>query len=417
MATTTELREKRAGIWQQMQDLVNLAEREDRDFTGEERATYDRLEADLDAIGNRVERIERNAALDAKLSRPAGRPEGLFGDPATRDEDEDRYVAAFSEWMRVGISDMDTDGRQLMASRRQEIKNAAAVGTGSAGGYTVPPAFRATMVETMKAFGVMLSEAEDISTETGANLPWPTNDDTGNVGEQVGENSATTEQDLTFGQASLDAYIYSSKIVRASLAFIQDSTVSEQWLARKLGERIGRILSQKFTTGAGGTTPDGIMTSATIGVTGTGSLATTTGISYDNLIDLQESLDPAYGGHPNCKWMMHQSMRKVIRKLKDSQGRPLWEPSLQAGMPDLLMGRPALINNDMATLAQNSLSLGYGNVRAAYVTRTVTGSAVLMRLVERYAEYGQVGFLSFERWDGTLQDANAFKSFKTTATA
>lgn len=417
MATTTELREKRASVWQQMQDLVNLAEREDRDFTAEERATYSRMESDLDTLGDRAERIERMEALNSRLSQPSGRPEGLFGSDRDHDEDEARYGEAFSEWMRVGISDMDTDSRRVMASRRQEFKNAAAVGTGSAGGFTVPPAFRTIMVETMKAFGIMLSESEDISTDTGASLPWPTNDDTGNIGEQVGENSPATEQDLTFGQASLDAYIYSSKIVRASLAFIQDSTVSEEWLARKLGERVGRILSQKFTTGAGGTTPDGIMTSATVGVTGTGSLATTGGITYDNLVDVQESLDPAYGGHPNCKWMMHQTARKAIRKLKDSTGKPIWEPSVQAGAPDLLMGRPALINNDMAAFAQNSLSLGYGNIRAAYVTRTVTGSAALMRLVERYAEYGQVGFLSFERWDGTLQDPSAFKAFKTTATA
>jgi HK97 family phage major capsid protein len=54
--------------------------------------------------------------------------------------------------------------------------------------------------------------------------------------------------------------------------------------------------------------------------------------------------------------MMHQSARKALRKLKDSQGRPLWEPSLQAGFADSLLGYPTRINNDMATVAQNSRS-------------------------------------------------------------
>lgn len=90
---------------------------------------------------------------------------------------------------------------------------------------------------------------------------------------------------------------------------------------------------------------------------------------------------------------------------------------MQVGAPDMLLGRPAIVNNDMATLAQNSLSLGYGDIRAAYVTRNVTGSAMLLRLSERYAEFGQVGFIAFDRWDGTMQNANAFKSFKTTPTA
>ena len=299
----------------------------------------------------------------------------------------------------------------------QGIQNAAAVGTGAAGGYTIPPAFRQIMVETMKAYGVMLTESEVINTDTGASLPWPTNDDTGNVGAILSENTQVTEQDVAFGTASLDAYMFTSKLVRASIQFLNDSPNSERWLARKLGERIGRILSQMATVGTGTAQPDGIMVSAGIGVTGAGSLATTSGISYDNLVDLQESLDPAYGSDPNCKWMMHQSMRKAVRKIKDTTGRPIWEPSLQAGAPDVLLGRAALVNNDMATVAQNSLSLGYGNIRAAYVLRNVTGSASLLRLTERYADFLQVGFLAFERWDGTLQDSNAFKTFKTTPTA
>ena len=418
MATTTALRAQRANIWEQMKALTTKAESEDRDFTAEEKSSYEKMEADLDSIGARVERLEKESSLEAKLDKIVDMPGGVIDAQPADKSDDDEYSEAFNEFMKVGISDMSTENRKLMAARRQEIKNAAlGVGSGSIGGYTVPPAFRAIMVETMKAYGTMLTESEFISTESGVTLPWPTNDDTGNIGEQVGENTEVGYQDITFQQAQLDAYMFSSKMVKASLQFLQDSTVSEQWLARKLGERIGRILSSKFTVGAGTTTPDGIMVSATIGVTGTGSLATTTGISYDNLVDMQESLDPAYGNSPNAKWMMHQTMRKAIRKLKDTAGKPIWEPSVQAGAPDMLLGRPAIVNMDMATVAQNSLSLGYGDIRAAYVTRNVTGSAMLLRLSERYAELGQVGFIAFDRWDGTMQDANAFKSFKTTATA
>lgn len=417
MATTTALRAQRANIWEQMKALTNQAEAGNRDFSAEEKASYEKMEADLDSIGARVERIEKESALDAKLDKIVDMPGGLYDAQPKGDTADDEYTAAFDEFMKFGMSDMSTDGRKLMATRRQEVKNAQGVGSGSIGGFTVPPAFRAVMVETMKAFGVMLTESEFIPTDSGVTMPWPTNDDTGNIGEQLGENVAAAAQDISFGQGQLDAYMYSSKIVLASLQFMQDSTVSDVWLAKKLGERIARILSQKFTTGAGTTTPDGIMVSATLGVTGAGSIATTKGVAYDDLVDLQESLDPAYGSHPNCKWMMHQSVRKVIRKLKDSTGLPIWQPSVQADAPDLLLGRPAIINNDMATLAVNSLSLGYGNIKGAYVTRNVNGSSILLRLTERYAEYGQVGFLSFDRWDGTLQDANAFKAFKTTPTA
>lgn len=412
--STKQLREQRANIWEQMKALTDLAESENRDFTAEEKATWERAESDLDRLGDRVERAEKMAALDANLSQPAGRPEGLFGDPTGgTDSDDEAYAEAFNGFVRRGMALASLEQQQILQKRFQN----AAVGTGAAGGYTIPPAFRAIMVETMKSFGVMLEEAEVIPTDTGASMPWPTNDDTGNIGAILGEGQPIVEQDVTFGQTSLDAYMFTSKLVKASIQFLQDSPAADAWLARKLGERIGRIKSQMFTVGTGANQPDGLAVSATIGVTGTGSLAATGGVVYDNLIDLMESLDPAYGDHPNAKWMMHQTVRKAIRKLKDTQGRPIWEPSVQAGTPDTLLGRPVRVNNDMATLAQNSLSLGYGNIRGAYVVREVTGSAAMLRLTERYADNLQVGFLSFERADGTLQDSAAFKMFKATATA
>ena len=413
---TKQLREQRASIWEQMKALADLAEHENRDLTAEEKASWEKMETDLDSLGDRADRAERMAALESKLSQPAGRPDGLFAGGAddSAAEDDQVYAEAFSRFVRRGMAQATPDQQ---AALQQRFQNAAAVGTGPAGGYTIPPAFRAIMVETMKAFGVMLTEAELVETDTGANMPWPTNDDTGNLGAILAENAPITEQDVAFGQASLDAYMFTSKLVRASIQFLQDSPNADAWLARKLGERIGRIKSQMFTVGTGASQPDGIVVSAPIGVTGTGSLATTGGIAYDNLVDLMESLDPAYGDHPDAKWMMHQTARKAIRKLKDSTGKPIWEPSVQAGVPDTLIGRPVRVNNDMATVAQNSLSLGYGNIRAAYVIREVIGSSALLRLTERYADNLQVGFIAFERADGTLQDVNAFKTFKTTATA
>jgi HK97 family phage major capsid protein len=69
-----------------------------------------------------------------------------------------------------------------------------------------------------------------------------------------------------------------------------------------------------------------------------------------------------------------------------------------------------------AATAGRSKSILFGNIKQAYVIRIVKGLAVL-RLVERYADFLQVGFLGFERADGTLQDANAVRVLQTTATA
>ena len=109
-------------------------------------------------------------------------------------------------------------------------------------------------------------------------------------------------------------------------------------------------------------------------------------------------------------------MRKALRKLKDGQNRPLWEPSLQAGVADQIAGYGYVINNDMPTLAAGSKSLLFGNIEQAYVIRLVT-ELQTMRLTERYADFLQVGFLSFQRADGTMQDSAAVRVFQTTATA
>ena len=413
MPNTLKLREQRANIWEQMKALVDSAEAENRDLTAEERQSYDRMESELDSLADRIERGEAISSRSASFSRDhdAAHTET---DPATDPRDE--YSAAFSAYLRNEPLSYEQQ-KALQGGFDASIRNAAGVSTGAAGGYTVPPEFRDKFIETQKWYGPMLREAEVIYTDSGANFQWPTNDDTANVGAILGENTQVAEQDFTFGTASIDAYMYTSKLVRASLQFLQDNAINaDAWVPERLGVRCGRILNQHFTTGTGTAQPDGIVTGATVGATSTGSFATTGGITYDSLVDLVESLDPAYGGGPGLKFMAHQTARKAIRKLKDGQSRPLWEPSLQVGQPDSLLGYPFVLNNDMATMAQSSKSLGFGNIRQAYVIRIVKGLTVL-RLVERYADYLQVGFLGFERADGTLQDSNAFKVHQTTATA
>jgi HK97 family phage major capsid protein len=429
MPTTLELREQRANIWDQMQEIMDTAARENRPLSAEEEQKYDRAEAEFDRLENQVNRQERHeqrAAANRTVDR-AGvvAPDNGLGDGDDAETDA-AYERVFQSFLKEGLLDMTHEDRQVLQSQfRQDkdIKNAAGVGSGAAGGYAVPALFRDKFVETMRWYGPMLEEAEHIDTASGATLPWPTNDDTANVGAILGENTAVTEQDVALGTANLDVFMYTSKLVRVSFQLLNDRPDFDTWLARKLGERVGRILNQHWTTGTGTNQPLGIVTAATVGVTGTGSFATTGGISYDNVVDLVEALDPAYGNAaggngnaPGLKFMMHQSARKALRKLKDGQQRPLWEPSLQAGATDSLLGYQTRINNDMPTLAASSKSVLFGNIYQAYVTRTVQELTAL-RLTERYADFLQVGFLGFQRGGGTMQDANAVRVLQTTATA
>ena len=414
MPTIQQLREQRANIYETQKAILDRADTEGRAPTADELAAYNKADTDYEAVDadiTRRETVEAREKAMARTSLPG------IGSPAPEPEsDPDAvYAAAFGAWLRNSMGDLSPEHKAALRGGFQKVENAAGT-AGSAGGYAVPPGFRDVFVETQKWFGPMLQEAEVIDTDSGANLQWPTNDDTGNVGAILAENTQVTEQDVTLGTASLDAYMYTSKLVRASYQLLQDKPDFDTWLSQKLGERVGRILNQHFTTGSGVAQPDGIVTSATVGVTGAGSIATTGGVSFDNIIDLTESLDPAYGNGAGMKFMGHQSVRKALRKVKDTGGRYVWEPSTQVDQPNLVYGYPFVLNNDMATVAVNSKSLLFGNIRQAYVIRIVKGLTV-MRLNERYADYLQAGFLAFERADGTLQDGNAVRVFQTTPTA
>jgi HK97 family phage major capsid protein len=422
MPNTQALREQRANLWAQMQEIMARAESESRDFTAEETTTYNRLEADLDAKGEAIDRAERFENRASELNRvdrtgvvaPAG-SEVVDDEGNTRAD----YDAAFALWAKFGHGELTNEQARILregamdAETAKSIRAAGGVGTSTAGGFTVPPAFRDKLVERLKFYSAGRQEADYIQTDTGASLPWMTNNDTGNVGAILGENTAVTELDFVFGNASLDVYMYTSLLVRESLQLLQDSALDlNTFLPRKLGERIGRAQNAHFTTGTGTSQPLGIITGGTAVAAATGNA---TSFSYDSLVDATARLDPAYLGGGNLAWMGSQTALASFRKLKDTTNQPLWQPSLQAGTPDNLLGYRFILNNDVPVPAANAKSLAFGDFRAGYIVRDVTGVQT-MRLTERFAEFLQVGFLAFQRSGGTVQDTAAYTVLQNSAT-
>jgi HK97 family phage major capsid protein len=412
--TLQELVDERASAWDSMttiNDRMSSAEKP----AGEDVAAYEKAEKDYDRLDSEIDRRERHeakAAANGKVDRSkvvGPDPEGLDDDGAAQ-----AYAEAFEIFVRNGLAEMDQTHRAALkggfkAYDPKEVKNAAGIGTASAGGYLVPPEFRRQVVERMKAFGAVAEVAEVIETETGATLPWPTNDDTGNVGSLLAENTAATEQDFVFGTAQVGAYKYTTKIVRASLEFLQDVDWidAERWIARKFAERLARIHNIHYTTGTGSSQPLGIVTGATVGVTA----ASATAITADEFIDLQHSVDPAYRNE-RAKFMLTDAALKGARKLKyTGSGEYIFQPSVTAGVPSLIAGAGYVVNQDMAVPATGVKSVLFGDFETAYLVRRVK-ALELMQLRERYAEFGQVGFIGFDREDGTVQDANAYRALQ-----
>ncbi|WP_406365289.1 phage major capsid protein [Streptomyces sp. NBC_00645] len=412
-AQLDRLIEEQNKTWQRMQDIQTLAESENRDWTAEERANWDAAEARLTEVSSDIERLNRMATLDridrSQIINTTGEPADRRGGDG--EEQAQRYAEAFSIYMRGGMDRLTSEQRNMMMDQQVDLR-AMGGNTDVGGGFTVPDEFRNIMTETMRAFGGVFGLADVITTTTGADLNWPTNDDTSNEGEILGENTAAGELDIQVGGKKLKAYTFSSKQVRLSLQLLQDSAFGlESWVPKKLGERIGRRAARAWTTGTGVDQPEGITTSAIVGKTGANGQ--TTSIIYDDLVDIEHSVDVAY--RANGEYLMHDLMLKVIRKLKDGQSRPLWQPIPAPGFPATINGFKYNIDNSMPVPAANAKSLAFGDFKAGYLIRQVLDVQTL-RLVERYAEYLQVAFLGFARMDGMINDSSAIRTYQHSAT-
>ncbi|MFJ4712716.1 phage major capsid protein [Streptomyces sp. NPDC088785] len=416
MPTLQTLLDQRATAWDKAQTFQNRSA-DDAELSAEDRAAWDAALADVERLSADIERDERHQRLAAvDYSQVVQTVKEADDERHGGPDKAAAYADAYRAWMRDGTTELSADQRTALRSGWVDGKElrAAGVATGAAGGYTVPPEFRAKLVEAQKFYSSMRDVAEVITTESGATLPWPTNDDTANVGAILAENTQVTEQDITFGTKDVDAYVYTSKLVRVSLQLLNDSAFDlEGWLAKVLGRRIGRAQNAHFTTGTGSSQPEGVQTNATIAKTGANGQ--TTSVTYDDAIDLIHSVDPAYRNSGRAQWMLADGTLAAFRKLKDGQNRPLWEPSVQVGVPDGLLGYAYTINTDMPAMAANAKSILFGDFYAGYLIRDVQ-DVQLLRLAERYADYLQVGFLAFSRSDGIPQDTAAYKAYRNSAT-
>ena len=290
--------------------------------------------------------------------------------------------------------------QQRVRQVHPERRDLSAV-TGNAGAYTIPEGFVNQIEMALLYFGPMLEASQVITTDQGNDLPYPTVTDTGNVGVQLGESTTIGDSvDPTFGAVVLKAYKFSSKLVKVPIELLEDSAFDlVTWLGMALGERLGRILNTKTTTGDGNATCTGILTAATLGKT----TASPTAIDETELIDLYHSVDRAYRFGPNVGWMMHDLIAAEIRKLQTTAG-DFYLSGLANGEPDSIMQKRLWFNNDLpSTVAANNKTALFGDF-SKYLIRRVRGIR-LRRLVERYADLDQEGFVVFLRADGALIDA------------
>ena len=303
-------------------------------------------------------------------------------------------------------------GNNVSAEQAVAIRNAMSTTTTTEGGYTVPSEVATMVIDSMKAFGGMREVADVFATEGGNPMNWPTSDGTAEVGEIVAENAAASGADITFGTVAVNPYKYSSKKLALPWELISDSAIDVVgFVTSRLSQRLGRITNTHFTTGDGSSKPSGVAARASSGKVGTTGQTLT--VIYDDLFDLKHAVNRAY--RTGARWMMNDASVAIVSKVKESTGRPIWEPAVTAGAPDMLLGHPVTINDDIAVMAANAKSILFGNF-SYYKIRDVSGSVIMRRFDDSaFALNGQVGFCGWLRTGGNLVDTAAVKYYANSA--
>lgn len=405
MSTILDLRNKRANLWEQTKAFLE----EHRDANGLVAAdaveTYNRMVADVQALGAEIERMENQMAMDAQLSKPTSdpvraeiKPAGKVNPTAT-----DAYNKAFWAMMRGNIT--------------PEVRNALSVGTDNKGGYTVPDEFERQLVQALEETNIMRQLAHVIKTQSGTHAI-PIASDSGTA-SWLDEGGTITDSDPTFAQATLKAFKMGT-LVKVSNELLNDSAIDiAGYIAERIGKRFGNAEEEAFFTGVGesstpGTpsTPTGLLTTLSGDVT----TDAYTSLDFDDVFALYYKLSEPY--RKNASFICNENIMLHLMTLKDGESQYIWKPSMEIGKPDTILGRPVYTSQYMPYLAGTTADkskkvLLFGDF--SYYWIADRGNRTLQRLNELYAITDQVGFIGTQRVDGKLILSDAVKCLKMAA--
>lgn len=169
-----------------------------------------------------------------------------------------------------------------------------------------------------------------------------------------------------------------------------------------------------FIVGQDQDSPKGILTNAAVQAAYIASgvaadIADGTHNGMDVLKQALYALKKAY--RRNATWAMNSTTEGEYRKLKDGEGRYLWDDKLDTAGNANLLGRSVVNPEGMPDVVAGSFPVLLGDFKSGYKVRDRSGLTIT-RLVERYAEYDQTGFVLKKRVGGGVALAEAFVPLK-----
>lgn len=380
MKKILEMRQKRAKAWDAAKAFLD-ARTQDGLLSAEDNATYDRMLEEVDAMAHQISIEEDRVARDAAMTQPTSCP--VTEKPITQNGKPTAH--------RATAEYREDFGRALRG--KPLLHNVMSEGVDADGGFLVPEEFERQMVAGLEDANIIRTLAKVISTSAERKIPVAA---THSAAQWTPENAAYTESNPTFAQKTIDAFKLTD-LAKVSIELLQDSMFDlEGYISNEFSRAFGVAEEEAFCVGTGSGQPSGIFTEngGTVGVTAGSASA----VTVDNLIDLIYALKSPY--RRNAVFLMRDITVSGLRKLKDSNGAYLWQPSVQAGEPDRLLGHALYTSPYVPAVAAGALPIAFGDFRNYWIADRM--GRTVQRLNELYAGNGQVGFLATERVDGKV---------------
>ena len=395
MNTILKLRQKRKQVWESAKTFLE-AKRDDNGMVSQEdTAVYEKMEQEVVDLGKEIDRLERQEAMDKAFQETI----------ATAEKTE-----PMSQKMKQGRASEDykRDFWNLMRDPKAPITNALQVGTDSEGGYLAPDEFERTLVESLEEENIFRQLAHVIRTSSGdRKIPVAVG-----KGEAawIDEEQQFPESDPSFGQITIGSHKLGT-MIKVSEELLQDSVFDlEGYIAKEFGRRLGAKEEEAFFVGDGTGKPMGIFDKTNGGEIGI-TTQVNNQITADDIIDLYYSLKSPY--RKNAVFVMNDATVKEIRKLKDTTGQYLWQPSLTAGTPDTILNLPVYTSSFIPQIKAGTTPIAFGDFSYYWIADRQGRS--FKRLDELFSATGQVGFRAQQRVDGRLVLKEAMKLLKMKA--
>lgn len=386
-----QIHERRNFLWEQAKGLLDAAEARKEDLAGEDEQTWQRLNNEIDQIDVRVKSLldaeQRTKDADEAFRSLLAKPEPLERKGTEADSELRR-------WARGEMRGFDVAAPEGVAFRD------LTKGTATAGGNTVPTTFYGQlMAHLIEVSGIMMAGPTVLNTASGETIEMPVTTAFSSAA-LTAEATALTESDPAFAKRSLGAYKY-GVLLQTSSELLSDTGVDLQgFLSMQAGRALGNAFGTHAVTGDGSSKPTGVMVTATTGMTGATSVAGA--FTADDLIDLYYSVISPYRNSSSCGWLMRDATLGAARKLKDQQGQYLWQPSIQVGIPDQLLGKPVHTDPNVAAVGLSAKSVGFGDFSQYFVR--MAGGVRFERSDDYAFNTDLVTYRAIIRADGLLVD-------------